>query len=86
MRAASQLQGDGSYASVLRRIAHWFDVGGGNIDLFGCKKDGQCNPPNLTGIKVVQISCGGRHTGIVTEDYKISIFGSNNENQCNSKY
>lgn len=52
--------------------------------VFGLNNHGQCVLPlNCSKKAVVQVSCGGLHTGVLFEDGSVELFGSNKDGQCN---
>ena len=68
-----------------------------NVWTFGNNRNGQCGkkiikkeknvcyPQKVIDNKVLNGSCGGSHTLLLTMDHKIMVFGDNKNNQCTSK-
>lgn len=63
-------------------IGYFGQLGHGTEESFDIPELVKFLEPNVIGSPVVRIACGGCHSGVVTEDGRVFMFGLNRQGQC----
>ena len=63
-------------------IGYFGQLGHGNDESFDAPELVKQLEPTALGSRVTKIACGGSHSGVVTEDGRVFMFGLNKQGQC----
>ena len=63
-------------------IGYFGQLGHGNDESFDAPELVKQLEPTALGSRVIKIACGGSHSGVVTEDGRVFMFGLNKQGQC----
>ena len=63
-------------------IGYFGQLGHGNDESFDSPELVKLLEPTALGTRVTKIACGGSHSGVVTEDGRVFMFGLNKQGQC----